>query len=117
MPKWKLYLKIVVNFILFILLILLMFLVVPKVLKFFMPFVIGWIIAMIANPLVKFLEQKVKIVRKLSSAIIIISVIVGVIGVLYTLLSIIVKESISFPMIYLKYFPKFSWNLKIYLTD
>lgn len=95
MPKWKLYLKIVVNFILFILLLLIIFLVLPKILNFFMPIVIGLIISIIANPLVKFLEQKMKIVRKLSSAIIIIAVIVGVIGVLYALLSIIVKESIS----------------------
>lgn len=95
MPKWKLYLKIVINFIFFILILLFIFMVLPKILKFFMPIVIGWIISMIANPLVKFLEQKVKIVRKLSSAIIIVAVIVGVIGVLYTFLSIIVKEAIS----------------------
>ena len=30
----------------------------PKLLKFFMPFVIGWLIAMIANPLVRLLERK-----------------------------------------------------------
>lgn len=95
MPKWKLYLKIIVNFILFMLLLLFVFMVFPKILRFFMPFVIGWVISIIANPLVKFLEQKVKIVRKHSSAIIIIVVIVGVIGVLYTLIAIIVKESIS----------------------
>ena len=28
----------------------------PKLLRFFMPFVIGWLIALIANPLVRFLE-------------------------------------------------------------
>lgn len=95
MPKWKLYLKIIVNFILFILLLLFVFMVLPKILRFFMPFVIGWVISIIANPLVKFLEQKVKMVRKHSSAIIIILVIVGVIGVLYTLIAIIVRESIS----------------------
>lgn len=60
-----------------------------------MPFVIGWIIAMIANPLVKFLEKKVKIVRKHSSAIIIIVVILGIVGALYGLIAIAVKEIIA----------------------
>ena len=30
----------------------------PRCLKFFMPFVIGWLISMLANPLVRFLERK-----------------------------------------------------------
>ena len=33
----------------------------PRCLKFFMPFVIGWIIAMIANPLVRFLESGIRV--------------------------------------------------------
>ncbi len=46
----------------------------PKLLRFFMPFVIGWLIALIANPLVRFLEKRLKIVRKHSSAVIVIGV-------------------------------------------
>ena len=46
----------------------------PKFLSFFMPFVVGWIIALIANPFVRFLERRLKIVRKHSSALIIICV-------------------------------------------
>lgn len=38
-----------------------------RLLAFFAPFVIGWIVAMIANPLVRFLEKKIKLVRKHSS--------------------------------------------------
>lgn len=49
--------------------------IVPKLLVFFLPFVVGWIISMIANPLVRFLERKLKIVRKHSSMLIIITVI------------------------------------------
>ena len=37
---------------------------VPKVLIFFMPFVVGWIIALLARPLVRFFEEKVKLKRK-----------------------------------------------------
>lgn len=53
----------------------------PRLLGFFMPFVIGWIIALIANPLVRFLEKHLKIVRKHSSALII----VGVLGLIIIL--------------------------------
>lgn len=64
----------------------------PKLLKFFMPFVIGWLIAMIANPLVRLLERKLKIVRKHSSVIIVVVVLAVVIGLLYLLISKIVIE-------------------------
>ena len=57
-----------------------------------MPFVIGWIIAMIANPLVRFMEKRVKIVRKHSSAIIIILVILAVIGALYGIFYYLVTQ-------------------------
>lgn len=86
------YVKILVNFIFAIGVILALFLVVPKLLGFFLPFIIGWIIAMIANPLVKFLEKKVKILRKHSSAIIIIVVIAAIVGLIYLLISVLVRE-------------------------
>ena len=38
-----------------------------KMFKFFLPFIIGWILAMIASPLVEFLEKKLKISRKHTS--------------------------------------------------
>lgn len=55
----------------------------PKLLRFFMPFVIGWILAMIANPLVHFLESHLKIVRKHGSVLIVVLVLAGVIGLFY----------------------------------
>ena len=33
----------------------------PWLLRFFMPFVVGWCIALICNPLVKFLEKRLKL--------------------------------------------------------
>lgn len=68
----------------------------PRLLKFFMPFVIGWIIAMIANPLVRFLEKRVKIVRKLSSVIIVVLVLGLVIGALYLIISKLIVEAANF---------------------
>lgn len=88
----KIYIKIVINFLLVILATLFLFFVLPRILGFFLPFVIGWIVAMIANPLVKFLEKKVKILRKHSSAIIIIIVIAAIVGALYLLIAMLVRE-------------------------
>jgi len=60
-------------------LILLCIFVVPRVVIYFMPFVIGWIIALIASPLVRFFERQFKVKRKAGSAFVIISVIALVI--------------------------------------
>lgn len=92
MKKYQLYLKILLNLVIFILGVLCLFLVVPKVLGFFAPFVIGWIIALIANPLVRFMEKKIKIVRKHSSAIIIVLVILAVIGAIYGLAYFLITQ-------------------------
>ncbi len=63
-----------------------------KLMIFFMPFVIGWVIAAIAAPLVNLLEQKLKIVRKLGSALIIIAVLAGIVFLVYLLASTLRKE-------------------------
>jgi sporulation integral membrane protein YtvI len=57
-----------------------------------MPFVIGWLIAMVANPLVKLLERRLNLVRKHSSVLIVVVVLAGVIGGIYFLLGKIVME-------------------------
>lgn len=64
--------------------------------KFFMPFVLGWLIAWIANPMVCWLEKHVKIVKKFGTAIIIILVLGIVVGLLYLGISKIVQEIIAF---------------------
>ena len=92
MNRFLLYLKIVINFILVILCALLLIFVLPGLLRFFMPFVIGWVIALIANPLVQFLEKRVKLHRKHSSAIILVLVIAAIIGAATLIISILVKE-------------------------
>ena len=92
MSKPKIYLKILTNYLIAIMVVLFVFLFLPKVLGFFMPFVIGWIVAMIANPLVKFLEKKVKILRKHSSAIIIVVVVALIVGTIYLMIAALVRE-------------------------
>ncbi|SHO50515.1 sporulation integral membrane protein YtvI [Anaerocolumna xylanovorans] len=104
MKKILVYIKILVNMLLFILGVLAVIFLVPKLLRFFMPFVIGFIVSVIANPLVKFLEKRVKILRKHSSAIIIVLVIGAVVGVMYALISVLINEFSNlirdFPNIY-----------------
>lgn len=60
--------------------------------RFLMPFVIGWLISCIANPVVCWLDKKLKIKKKFGSAIMIVVVIGAVVGILYLLGSMIVRE-------------------------
>lgn len=93
---YKRYLKVFMNLLLAVVIILLCVFVVPKVLVFFMPFVIGWIIACVANPLVRFFEDKFMIRRKAGSAVVIIAVIALVILAAYLAVSKLISESIGF---------------------
>lgn len=77
-----------------------------NLLGFLMPFVIGWIIASIAAPVVNFLEKRLKIRKKLGSALIIILVLalMGALG--YFAVSWLVSEISSlvrdFPEMYVQ---------------
>ena len=94
MKKSTKYLKIFANLLVSVLVIFLIFYLCPKILIFFMPFVIGYIISLIANPMVRFLEKRLKIVRKHSSMIIIIGVLAAVILILYLAIGKLVEEII-----------------------
>ena len=69
------YLKIFCNLAAFILLLLFLCFLLPKFLVFFMPFVVGFLLSLIANPLVRFLEKKLKIKRKYGTFLTIVLVI------------------------------------------
>lgn len=92
MREPKMYLKALLNLVIPIATILLIIYGLPRLLGFFMPFVIGWVIALIANPMVKWLEKNVKIVRKHSSAIIVIGAIILIVLALYYIISILARE-------------------------
>lgn len=94
--KISIYIKALLNLFIAMMTIVLIFFVLPKILNFFMPFVIGWIIAMIANPIVKWLEKKVKILRKHSSVIIIVATIVLIIIILYYGIIMFSREAMGF---------------------
>ena len=68
----------------------------PRLLHFFMPFVVGWILALLANPLVRFLERRVKLVRRHGSMLIIIAALAIVISLFYGAGLLVYREMGSF---------------------
>ena len=83
--KWKKYGKSIAVFIITLAIVILCVVLGIQFLKFFMPFVIGWVIALIANPLVRILERRLKVARKHTSMLLIIAVLAGVITGIYFL--------------------------------
>ncbi len=77
-PSTK-YLKIFCNLAWALVVLLLFLFVLPRVLVFFMPFVVGFILSLIANPMLRFLEKKIKINRKYGTMLIIVCVIAAVV--------------------------------------
>ncbi len=77
------YSKALVNLAIAAVLFLCVIFLLPRALVFFSPFVVGWIIALIAGPLVRFFEKKIKLKPKIGSAFVIIVVIALVVLLLY----------------------------------
>ncbi len=92
----KTYLKVILNLITALIVLLLCIFLLPKCIFFFMPFVIGWIISLIAAPVVRFFEEKLKVRRKGASVIVIVAVLSAVILLFYGIGAKLVKEGISF---------------------
>ncbi len=95
MKKSTKYLKIALNLLVAVFVLVVLCVVVPKLLVFFMPFVVGWIISMVANPLVRLLERKLKLVRKHGSIITIIGVLAVVILAGYLAGAKLVSETVN----------------------
>ena len=96
MRSRRTYLKVLVNLGIMLILLLVFIFVVPRVIIVFMPFVVGWVIALIAGPLVKFFEKTLKIKRKAGSAFVIIAVIALEILAGYLLGMKLAQETASF---------------------
>jgi sporulation integral membrane protein YtvI len=90
------YCKALVNLAVATALLLLFIFLLPKVLLFFTPFIAGWLIALLAAPLVQLFEKKLKIKRKTGSAMVIIVVIGLVVLVIYLIGAKLVEELIDF---------------------
>lgn len=77
------YCKALVNLAVAALLLLCVVFILPRAIVFLSPFVVGWIIALLAGPPVRFFEEKIKLKRKIGSAFVIIVVIAAVVLMLY----------------------------------
>jgi sporulation integral membrane protein YtvI len=95
-PKAEIYLKATVNIVIFCVGVLIAIYLLPQLLIFMMPFVIGAIIAWIASPVVRFCEKKLKIRRKTGTAVVIILVIAIIILLLYLLGAWLVSQIVGF---------------------
>lgn len=92
----KKYVKAILNLVIALIILIAVVWLVPRGIVFFMPFLIGWIIALIAGPVVRFLEKKLKIRRKAGSAFVIIAVIGLVVLAGYLLVANLVHELTGF---------------------
>lgn len=92
----KTYLKVILNLLTALIILLLCIFLLPRCIIFFMPFIIGWIISLIASPVVRFFEERLKIRRKGASVIVIVAVLAVVILLFYVIGARLVKEGINF---------------------
>lgn len=95
MKSSRKYFKALANLGVAVAVLLLTVLLLPRLLIWFMPFVMAGIISMIASPLVRFFEEKIKLKRKVGSAFVIIVVIALVVLVLYLVGAKLIEEGIG----------------------
>ncbi|MCD7825811.1 MAG: AI-2E family transporter [Clostridiaceae bacterium] len=102
--KKELHKKICVNLLLTLFVIAFVIFLLPGLIRFFMPMIIAWIIAMIANPLVHLLETKIRMLRKHGSVIVIVAVLLIVAAALVLLVNgavhLVLAFSKDFPALY-----------------
>lgn len=90
------HLKTITNLLLYVIGVCAVCFLFPKLLRFFMPFVIGWVIALLANPLVRLFEKRIGLVRKHGTWVVIVGALALVIGLCYLGISWIWKEIVGF---------------------
>lgn len=90
------YIKAILNILTALVILILCIFLLPRLIAFFMPFIIGYIISMIASPFVRFLEEKLKIKRKAVSAFVIIAVLAGVVLIVYGAGAKLIREADDF---------------------
>lgn len=84
------------NYLFAIIMAVLVIFVLPWALEFFWPFVVAAIIAAIANPLVRFLEKKMKIKRRAGSVVVIVLTIAVVGAACYGIIYVLATQVVGF---------------------
>lgn len=75
------YLKILCNLMLTVAVILVLIFVVPRVIVYFMPFVVGFLFSLLVNPIVRFLDRRIRINRKFGS-VLMIALAIGIVALI-----------------------------------
>lgn len=96
MKKSTKYLKIFANLVYVIGIACIFIYLVPKIIHFFSPFVVGFLLSLLANPVVHFLEKRIKVKRKYGSVLMILAVIGAIVGVCYGLICALIKGILDF---------------------
>ncbi len=91
----KKYLKAITNLVVALAVLLVVIFLVPRLLVFFAPFIVGWVLSLIAAPFVRFFEEKLKIKRKTGSAMVIIVVIGLVVLFFYLVGAKLAEEAVG----------------------
>lgn len=92
----KIYLKVTLNLFTALAVVLLCIFFLPRFIWFFMPFILGWLISLIAFPVVRFFEEKLKVKRKAMTAVVIVAVLAAVVLLVYLLIVKLVREGVNF---------------------
>jgi len=92
----KKYGKALVNLLIAVVILMLVIFLLPRLLAFFAPFLVGLVIAWMAGPIVGFFEKKFKLKRRAGSAFVIIAVIALIVLFFYGVGSILVREGMGF---------------------
>lgn len=90
------YAKYSANVLLWILTLLFIIFAMPKLIIIALPFILGWLMALIANPFVRWMDKKFNVPRKLSSAIIVLLIFALIVFVIYLLVSKLISETTNF---------------------
>ncbi len=91
----EIYKKAFVNVLFTVFVAVLLVILVPKIWIYFLPFLIAWLIAACACPIVHFLEKKIRLKRKMGSVIVIVAVIAAIVLLFYGLIATLVHQLIG----------------------
>ncbi len=94
MSDKKIYLRILLNLFVTVALSILALIFLPRILSFFFPFVLAFILSLIANPVIRFMDKRIRIKRRFASVIIIVLVIGVIFGLLYLIGSLIITQAL-----------------------
>lgn len=96
MKRWEIYLDIIMELLVICAGAILLVFIVPKCLGFLWPFVAGWIISLIAHPVIEYLEKKLNLPKKFGSMILIIVVLAAIFMIMYFLIRALGTQIILF---------------------